>query len=469
MPSQRNRSMTSRKSADFSLADLKDAWSRRYALLTTKEKVVGCIVVLLLWGSNSCLFFGLNLWLWSFHPAKWSNYISIFLPSVIWAVGYLIPTLIWKACFVRKSENWSFIVSKKSAGILFAIGVLDSLGGLFAVYAAKQTPMFLQTMLMGTGPIWTFLLTKKFYPERARPFTIYPAIAFTLLAVGVITSGAHQFSHITLGSPWNLVWCFLYLVSMMMTPLYNTLQGKYLYTFADVTTTMISTRLIVLTGDAVVQAVMTTLYFPLDATPWFGTEPYSLTASWDGLMQAFECVSKCDNNAGYMMIYVGAFYVNHIIGAVMNHYSPTLMAVVGLVSGPINVGILILVPALQISGAPGNPVLQIVCFICTIIATVMFVLWEESVRFLQNERAELVEVSLPLIPSSDEDFPSINNKAAVTTAAGSEGREIISDVTPRRSSDCSSNMSDKAASTTLSEEQSPVSRQEGAESLYGTQ
>ena len=162
--------------------------------------------------------------------------------------------------------------------------------------------------------------------------------------------------------------------------------------------------MIVLVGDTSWQLLFTTLYFPLDAVPWFGSAPYSIDASWTGFTQALDCILQCEYNAIYMLMYVGGFYVSHIIGVVMNHYSPTLYSVVHLISGPIHVFLLMLIPALRINGVSDNWYTELICFLCISLSSVLFVVWEESVRFLQG----VADAETHLV----DDEQSVNKTAA---------------------------------------------------------
>ena len=391
---------------NLSVGELLSTWRKRYALLTTAEKVFSVGLVCCLWTSQAFSFFGMNFWIHHFkqNPLAHSNFVSIWVPALLWCIFYLVPSTIYRCCVLPRGEDWSFVFSRKSLGLLCVIGLADSLGGLTSLYSAKWTPIFLQPMLGSTVPIWTFLLTKVFYKERARPFTVYPAVAFLLVAVGILTSAYRQFEHIELNHLTSRIcWSLIFLVGIVIQPVYGVLQGRYVHEYKDQSSSIASTRMIVLVGDTSWQLLFTTLYFPLDAVPWFGSAPYSIDASWTGFTQALDCILQCEYNAIYMLMYVGGFYVSHIIGVVMNHYSPTLYAVVQLVSIPMNALLIVVFPVLRVSGVSGEWYLDFICLLCVILSCALFVVWEESIRYMDSMQREAALLPLVEHPSKSAD------------------------------------------------------------------
>ena len=382
------------------------AWRERYQRLSFKDKALGGFLVVALWAGQCACFFGMNFWLFAFdgNPAAHSTFVTIWVPALVWFVGYFIPAMVYRWCFVPSGETWGFAFSKRSLLLLAFIGFGDSLGGLTCLYSAKWTPIFLQTMLGATSPMWTFLLTKLLFRQRARPFTRYPAIAFLLVFVGIIVSAHSEFEHIpTNNLASRICWSIINLIGFIIPQAYGVIQGRYVHEYKDQSSSIASTRMIVLVGDTSWQLLFTTLYFPLDAVPWFGSAPYSIDASWTGFTEAIDCIFHCRYNALYMLIYLGGFYVAHIIGVVMNHYSPTLFSVVGLVCGPINALLIILFPVLRISGTSGTWYWDLICLGCIMASCLLFSVWEEAIRYMDDIKKEEVHLLPAACSSSDEE------------------------------------------------------------------
>jgi hypothetical protein len=290
--------------------------------------------------------FGQNFWMWSFAKGK-PNFVAMLVPAVAWAALFMLPLTVYQWRQQQSPGALLQALPKGSVLRLAVIGLLDSLGGLTSIYSVMHVPVLLQTILYSIGPLWTYLVASVAYPASVRPLNRWLALV-VVCAGGAIALAAVPQMNQGGGSNLNVAWIGIFLLTCILPPTYNVVQGRFL---ADFQGSPAQGKLVVLAGDCAFQVLFTLCYFPLDAVPWFGSSR-SLADSWTGTADALSCISSCENNASYMIIYIVGFWVNHVVFAYLNVYSPTIGALLSQLSGPINTFLLAVFPAWNIYGAP---------------------------------------------------------------------------------------------------------------------
>jgi drug/metabolite transporter (DMT)-like permease len=150
---------------------------------------------------------------------------------------------------------------------------------------------------------------------------------------------------------------------------------------------MISTKLVLLTIDTVVQVVCIVIMFPLDFTPWFGDSPGDPGASWQGLIEATRCVLwECDNTIYYFLVYTLGFWLNHMAFAVLNYVSTTATAFAAGVSFPLQLLFLWWFPSLDVWGSATPWYYAVACFVTMTLSSVLFFLSEQAQRQAATRR-----------------------------------------------------------------------------------
>jgi hypothetical protein len=153
---------------------------------------------------------------------------------------------------------------------------------------------------------------------------------------------------------------------------------------ADATSTNVqadywSVKLVMLTGDAVVQLVAIVIMFPLDFTPWFGNHPRNPDGSWTNFVKGLECITyKCENTLIYFLVYTLSFYANHYCFAVLNHISTTVTAFAAGLAFPLQLLALWWFPVLNVWGSDTPWPYCVACFIITLFSGMMYFLSEQA-------------------------------------------------------------------------------------------
>lgn len=343
------------------------------------RKKVTTIIVLVtsLYIGSVMMFFGMNFWLWSFTSGIKRSYASILVPSLLWAAFFLTTVGIdvgYKWYRDGEKPDLFFWWSPKGRSLVGLIGLFDSLTGLAGMYASVHVPQLMQSALISTGPIWTFILAAILFPSSQPPF--HPILIGVLVAIvcGVFFALLPQVldkqpDKKYFSAPWALV----YLLATAFFPLYNVLQGRFLHEYRNHGTSF-SRKMIMLASETSVQLVLTLFYFPLDSLPYFG-KCSSLSESWSQLGASLTCISSCPNNGLYMMIYVTGFWIRHIVFAYLNTYSPSVAAVTSMLTQPLNAFLMLAFPVLNVYGSKKNWGLAFLCFLFLLTGMLLFMAW----------------------------------------------------------------------------------------------
>lgn len=342
-----------------------------------KEQVITTVIlVFLLYTSSIMMFFGMNFWLWSFAKGLKRSYTSIFIPSICWTFLFAVFVIIMRVIHLYKGrlENYFFWVSFKGVTLLLSIGFFDSLTGLFCMYAAVHIPVLVQSALISTGPLLTYIFAVLFYPESQPPFSPILILVAFCMAAGVALAMIPQIEGHNGTKYFNLAWIVIYFFGISFFPLYNVLQGRFLNKFQGHASPF-TVKIIMLTVETTVQVFLTLVYFPLDAAPFFG-KCDSVKESWEMLIKSVKCIGTCPYNGVYMVVYVTGFWIRHVVFAYMNGYSPTLAAVASQLTQPINTFVLLILPSWNVYGANASWYYTLGCFLFFFLATFFSVGWK---------------------------------------------------------------------------------------------
>ncbi|KAG5511926.1 hypothetical protein JKF63_07751 [Porcisia hertigi] len=137
-----------------------------------------------------------------------------------------------------------------------------------------------------------------------------------------------------------------------------------------------SVKLVMLTSDTAIQAIMALLLLPVDALPWFGGSD-SIREVVQNLEEGIDCVLHCPHNMTFCILYSTGFVLVYIASAYLNRYSVTLCSMVSQLSGPITALILIAFPSLNMTGDASPWYVSIFAIIVLSCGTVVYVYWDE--------------------------------------------------------------------------------------------
>lgn len=361
------------------LARVAFLWRSRMSTLSWPQIAVALLVSLVALTANQMMFFGMNFWLHSL-TAQSSIYTTLLLPALLWAGLFLLPIPVWKA--VRPKEPLRWVFTRPAMVYLVVIGVVDALGGFTYAYGANYTPLFLQSMMMATGPMWTYLCCSLFAPHRVTHRSRWIFLSFGLVLAAVAISAIPEVQFVSTPSGGSFAWWLIFLVSAWLPPTFNVLQAAFMDRFSPEAVDGASpwtVKLVLLAGDCTVQAVATALLWPLDAAPWFGSAP-SLAASWAGNKASLECLTVCPGAAAYMLIYVAGYFMGHVACTFLNQYSPTLGAMVLQLTSPIFSVLLFAIPSWNIYGAATTWRYQGTATVLLVVAAALYIVLEESDR-----------------------------------------------------------------------------------------
>lgn len=178
------------------------------------------------------MFTGMNFWLWSFTVGIKRNYTAMLLPSLLWCAFFFITfigIIVYNAIRYRRQEQYMYWLTRKGISFIILIGLFDSLTGLTGMYATVHIPQILQTALISTGPIWTFLLAFIIHPHSQPRWTWHLIFVIIFIAGGVTFALIPQLQNNDNKKYFSLPWTFIFLIGTILFPVYNVLQGKFLY------------------------------------------------------------------------------------------------------------------------------------------------------------------------------------------------------------------------------------------------
>lgn len=345
--------------------------------VTKKKFFTAAFLVLWLYIGSVMMFFGMNFWLWSFPTGLKRSYASIIVPSVLWAAMFIVTTL---GCAMAhlfrfgRFDNYFFWWNKKGVVLLVLIGLFDSLTGLTGMYAAVHVPQILQSALISTGPIWTFLLAFVLYPSSQPRF--HPILIGVVILIGggvTLALLPQVLDKSTTIQYFHPAWTVIYLAATALFPLYNVLQGRFLNDF-KAHCSPFTRKMVMLSCETTVQLFLTIGYFPVDFSPFYG-KCSSAQESWDNLVDSLRCIFNCRMNGVYMVIYVLGFWIRHIVFAYLNTYSPSVAAVTSMLTQPINAFFLLAIPSWNVYGSKKDWRFTLGCFLCLTLAMGLFIVW----------------------------------------------------------------------------------------------
>lgn len=409
---------------------------RRLEQTPVADRVRVALVVAAVYISSSMLFFGMNFWLWSFREGS-NTFVSIFIPAAVWPFMFGLPYAGLKVHQKRVKEVSSItpatlreaapainavtrtsphahsdaevasllrtprrsVWSLRFCFMLAALGLIDALGGLTAVYSATSTPVLVQSMLVAGAPLYTYLFSRFVFRRSVHPVTTPLVGSAVLLLAAIAVSLVPQIlspNHSIYVEPG---WLLCYLASAMLPTLYNVVQGRFLADFSDSFDMPIEAKLVALCGDTFTQLFFTAMFFPLDSVPHFGPAA-SMADTWDGFVDGTRCIFfECRYNFIYFLLYVVGLWLNRLAFTYLNYYNPTVGSVVGELTQPINTCLLLIFPALNVFGQPGEWWSTLVCFVLMTGSMVLLVAWHESHTNVDTGSQMVMHTASPVLPT----------------------------------------------------------------------
>jgi hypothetical protein len=392
---------------------------QRFKDTPTLDRVRCTVIVLVMYASSGMLFFGMNFFIHSFTYGQ-NTFVSLMIPAVFWAVLFVVPLCCNRLYLSRQAAGaveQRRLLSERTPGLpsvssispsmqiqgrdcevvapipanfqhklwggrfvalLCTMGLVDALGGLTAVYAALHVPVLVQALLIAGAPMYTFVFAKIFFPKSVRPITMSCALSALLLLGGIALALLPQIQSPDHSLYVSAEWLIIYVVSAMLPALLNVVQGRFLSDYTLQFRTPIESKLTALCGDTVTQVFITATFLPLDALPHFGATT-SVSDSWTGFVEGTQCIFfQCENTFAYFFIYMLGMYLNRISFTYLNYYNPTVGAVVGQLTQPINTCLLLLFPTLNVFGQPGSWWCTLGCLLLTTGSMLLLIAWHEA-------------------------------------------------------------------------------------------
>lgn len=182
----------------------------------------------------------------------------------------------------------------------------------------------------------------------------------------------------------------------------------------------LAVKLVMLAGGTTIQSLLTLLFMPFDALPWFGGSA-SMSDTWVNFTEGIDCLFHCPGNLACCCLYSMGFVLVYLSAAYLNQYSVTLCSMVSQMSGPITALILLGFPPLNLSGdvAPWYASVGAITLLLT--GTFLYVVWDEQTE-AEKEAGEVrykLEV-LGLIPGSGPSHPRYTSMEYVMVETDSD-------------------------------------------------
>lgn len=193
-------------------------------------------------------------------------------------------------------------------------------------------------------------------------------------------------------------------------PVANDLNSAYRVHYPDMqqsNDTLV--KLWMLVGDTTVQFLQTVVLLPADAIPWFGGSA-SVSDAAENLGTGLDTFFTNGNNFLFGVLYSAGFIFTYIGSAYLNHYSVTLCSMVTEISSPLTALLLVLIPAINLSGTPVPIGFSISAVITLLLGAILYTLWDYSTKaqkefneFCLKKRNVKTEV-IPLthVPAEEE-------------------------------------------------------------------
>eukprot|EP00758_Cryptobia_borreli_P008077 Tbor_TRINITY_DN5355_c5_g1::TRINITY_DN5355_c5_g1_i1::g.4679::m.4679 len=434
----------------FDAKDLVKLSLKRLMKLSKKDVLYFIVFYVLVVTAQAMMIFGMNFWIHSFGKKymKSNAYVSMIVPAVCWMafnICIAIPYEILIAPYLARVKNYTqvdedgshqaisllqnreqqsnghtyqttigttteahvtghhdsslvysepkedvvnysllfWIKDKKSIILIIIIGILDASTGLLCCYSIPHVNIPVQQTIGASTCILIYIGNMILYPQSACPFHWLVLVSFSFLIAGCICSIVIEMRSEKQGTLWG----FLYLCGIVSSATNMILQGRFMSMYNG-KVSPIANRLAVLTGDFIVQIVVTVAMFPLDFTPWFGRN-VSAEGSWEALKNGLHCLANthndCPDNTKYFFIFVLGVFCAKWLSTIGSLYSPTLYGFCIQLTNPINALLLIIFPALHIHKSQEYAGWTLATLLLPIGAPIFFIIANEGFRQLKED------------------------------------------------------------------------------------
>lgn len=136
-------------------------------------------------------------------------------------------------------------------------------------------------------------------------------------------------------------------------------------------------KLWMLVGDTTVQFLQTVILLPADAIPWWGGSS-SVADAGQNLGNGLVSFFTYRKNFLYGALYSAGFIFTYIGSAYLNHYSVTLCSMVTEIASPLTALLLLIAPAINLSGSETPLGYSLPAVFVLMIGTILYTLWDYS-------------------------------------------------------------------------------------------
>eukprot|EP00796_Vickermania_ingenoplastis_P008565 gene8565-6006_t len=398
--------------------------------------------MLVIAGQGMQLIF-LNYWLREYPPGKApGNYTTFFISSlifsiffIVWLLGYLV---------VMRPKNLSFMRDLRGLGLLVAIGTMDTVNSYLAIYSANKASEVLEAVFSSLTPPLTAGVSRLILRERRRILNPWFLSSMALVIGGVLLASGYDMAQSSAAgqSAW---WTVIFFLSVPPNVFLNCWQAKYMIIFTkdksfesqvireevksaaavaaapdpaapapveghdkamyesepcpsceesealagyrvrypkrqQSNDTLV--KLWMLVGDTTVQFLQTVALLPADAIPWWGGSP-TVEAAGTNLGEGIEAFFTYRKNFLFGFLYSLGFIFTYIGSAYLNHYSVTLCSMVTEISSPLTALLLLIVPAINLSGSNTPLAYSLPAIALLLLGTILYTLWDYSTEALK--------------------------------------------------------------------------------------
>lgn len=138
-------------------------------------------------------------------------------------------------------------------------------------------------------------------------------------------------------------------------------------------------KLWMLVVGTTVQFLQTVALLPADAIPWWGGSA-TVSDAAANLGTGLETFFTNGNNFLFGVLYSAGFILTYIGSAYLNHYSVTLCSMVTEISSPLTALLLVMIPAINLSGTPVPVGYSISAVITLLMGTILYTLWDYTTK-----------------------------------------------------------------------------------------
>jgi hypothetical protein len=386
------------------------------ARLTAKQIAIVIMAVSLVIFGNVGQLLALNLWLVSLGPFG-GPFTVLTLSATTNAVFYGVTLGLW---LLTTGRGLRFL-DLKALPLIIAIGFCNATNGVALVFATPQTPEVLQAVLLSSQLIWIFIFVKIAFREKRSYFSPAVILSFMLSLGGITLGMASQFGGNSTYTKLNWEWSAIFAFGMIPGAMYNVVAAKFLRRYTEDPTAVqpvpppqqqtsifnlyssrepiradgLTVKITMLFTTGVAQAIWMFILLPMDALPWFGTNPDNIQGTGTALKEGYECVFTnvfgflCKDAFWYYVFFNVSYMLNYVGSAWLNMYSPALTSIVTQLSSPLAALVLIIFPVFNTSNTPYNVGESVAAAIFLIMGSVVYSFWEESTK--QQERMRILQ------------------------------------------------------------------------------